>query len=84
MPCIVESDPALHLPRAFLAAVYADLGRLDEAQATASDLMRLEPTFIASRLLKSHTFHDPAKDARFIGLMHDAGLPEGPILSESQ
>ena len=72
----IDLNPTHVLPRAFLAAVYADLGRLDEAQATANDVMRLDPTFSASRLLKSHTFHDPAKDARFIGLMHDAGLPE--------
>jgi adenylate cyclase len=72
----IDLNPTHVLPRAFLAAVYADLGRLDEAQLTANDVMRLAPTFSASRLLKSHTFHDPAKDARFIGLMHDAGLPE--------
>jgi TolB-like protein/cytochrome c-type biogenesis protein CcmH/NrfG len=72
----ITLNPTHVLPRAFLAAAYADLGRLDEAKATANDVMRLKPAFKASRLLKSHTFHDPEKDARFIQLMHDAGLPE--------
>jgi adenylate cyclase len=72
----IDMNPTHVLPRAFLAAAYADLGRLDEAQATANEVMRLEPTFSASRLLKSHTFHDPEKDAQYKELMHRAGLPE--------
>jgi TolB-like protein/Flp pilus assembly protein TadD len=64
------------LPKAFLAAVYADLGRLDEAKATARQVMQLNPSFTATRLIKSHTFHDPETDARFRDLMHRAGLPE--------
>jgi hypothetical protein len=64
------------LPQAFLAAVYADLGRIDEAKSSANAVMRLEPEFTATRLIQSHTLHDPAKDAQFKGLMHRAGLPE--------
>jgi len=64
------------LPQAFLAAVYADLGRSDEANATAKEVMRLDPKFTATRLMQSHTLHDPARDARFRNLMQRAGLPE--------
>ena len=64
------------LPRAFLAAVYADLGRIKEAQATANEVMRREPKFTATRVMQSHTLHDPVKDARFRELMILAGLPE--------
>ena len=35
----------------------------------------LNPNFTATRLINSHTFHDPAKDAQFRNLMHRAGLP---------
>ena len=72
----VDQNPTHILPKAFLAAVYVDLGRLDEAKATANQVMQLNPNFTATRLIKSHTFHDPAKDAQFRNLMHRAGLPE--------
>ena len=72
----IDLNPTHVLPRAFLAAVYADLGRVDEAKAAANQVMRLDPNFTATRLIKSHTFHDPARDAQFRSLMHRAGLPE--------
>jgi tetratricopeptide (TPR) repeat protein len=71
----IDQNPTHVLPQAFLAAVYVDLGGLDEAKATAKQVMQLNPNFTATRLIKSHTFHDPAKDAQFRNLMHRAGLP---------
>jgi adenylate cyclase len=71
----IDQNPNHVLPKAFLAAVYVDLGRLDDAKATANQVMQLNPSFTATRLLKSHTFHDPEKDAQFRNLMHRAGLP---------
>jgi len=64
------------LPRAFLAAAYVDLGRMDEARAQADEVMRLNPKFTASRLMASHSLHDSARDARYKDLMVRAGLPE--------
>lgn len=72
----INLNPTHVLPQAFLAAVYVDLGRLDEAKATANQVMQLNPNFTATRLIKSHTFHDPAKDSQFRNLMYRAGLPE--------
>jgi adenylate cyclase len=72
----IDQNPTHVLPQAFLAAVYVDLGRLGEAKATANQVMQLNPNFTATRLIKSHTFHDSTKDARFRSLMHRAGLPE--------
>ena len=72
----IDLNPNHVLPHAFLAAVYVDLGLLDDAKATANEVMRLNPKFTVTRLLKSHTFHDPARDARFRNLMQSAGLPE--------
>ena len=72
----IDQNPTHVLPQAFLAAVYADLGRLDEAKATATQVIQLNPSFSVARLIKSHTFHDPEKDAQFMDLMHRAGLPE--------
>ena len=72
----IALNPTHVLPQAFLAAVYADLGWIDEARTTTNEVMRLEPKFTATRLIQSHTLHDPARDAQFISLMHRAGLPE--------
>ena len=69
-------NPEHVLPQAFLAAVYTDLGRLDEAKAAAAEVVRRDPKFSVNRLLTSHTFNDPAKDATFKRLMTRAGLPE--------
>ena len=72
----IALNPNHVLPRAFLAAVYIDLGRNDEAKATAKEVMQLDPKFTASRHMRSHTLHDPVRDARFVDLMQQAGLPK--------
>jgi TolB-like protein/class 3 adenylate cyclase/Tfp pilus assembly protein PilF len=71
-----DLNPNHILPKAFLAAVYADLGQIDEAKAIADEVKRLDPKFSASRLMQSHTLHDPVKDDKFKNLMQQAGLPE--------
>ena len=63
-------------PHAFLAAVCADLGRLDEANEAADAVMRLDPNFTATGFMRSHTLHTPSRDQRFVTLMVRAGLPE--------
>ena len=72
----IDLNPNHILPKAFLAAVYADLGQIDEARAIADEVKRLDPKFSASRLMQSHTLHDPVKDDKFKNLMKQAGLPE--------
>ncbi|BBO78752.1 guanylyl cyclase [Desulfosarcina widdelii] len=72
----IALNPTHVLPQAFLTAFYADLGRIEEARKTANEVIRLEPNFTANRLIRSHTLHDPVKDAKFRNLMHRAGLPE--------
>jgi TolB-like protein/class 3 adenylate cyclase/cytochrome c-type biogenesis protein CcmH/NrfG len=72
----IDLNPNHILPKAFLAAVYADIGQIDEAKAIADEVKRLDPKFSASRLMQSHTLHDPVKDDKFKNLMQQAGLPE--------
>ena len=69
-------NPHHVLPKAFLAAVYADLGRIDAAKAAADEVMRIDSKFSTTRLMQSHTLHDPARDDQFKTLMLQAGLPE--------
>jgi adenylate cyclase len=72
----IALNPNHVLPKAFLAAVYADLGRIDEAKATANEVLRLNPKITATRLMQSHSLHNPERDARFKDLLQRAGLPE--------
>jgi len=72
----IDLKPNHVLPHAFLAAVYADLDRMDEARAETDEVMRLNPKFTASRFMQSHTLHDPVRDDRFKDLLQRAGLPE--------
>jgi adenylate cyclase len=69
-------NPHHVLPKAFLAAVYADLGRIDAAKATADEVMRTDSKFSTTRLMQSHTLHDPVRDDQVKTLMLRAGLPE--------
>ncbi len=72
----IDLNPKHVLPKVFLAAVYADLGRMAAAKATAGEAMRIDSKFSSTRLMQSHTLHDPVKDEQFINLMQRAGLPE--------
>jgi TolB-like protein/class 3 adenylate cyclase len=72
----IALNPEHVLPRAFLAAVFADLGRIDDARAAANEVVRLDPKFSVNRLMRSHTFNDPERDAKFKHLMKGAGLPD--------
>jgi TolB-like protein/class 3 adenylate cyclase/Flp pilus assembly protein TadD len=72
----ISHKPKTDLPYAFLAAVYADMGRMEEAKQAAREVTRLNPTFSANRFMKSHTLHDAARDARFVELLRRAGLPQ--------
>ena len=62
-------------PRAFLTAVYTDLGLTDEARKQAQEVLRIDPQFSATKFMISHTLHDHVRDTRFVGLLHEAGLP---------
>lgn len=72
----IDLKPNHVLPHAFLAAVYADLERMEEARAEGDEVMRLNPKFSASRFMQSHTLHDPVRDDRYKDLLQRAGLPE--------
>jgi TolB-like protein len=57
-----------------IAACYAQLGRMDEARATAAEVLRLDPTFRLSTVKLAYKF--PADRNRVLDGMRKAGLPE--------
>jgi len=80
----IDQKPRSATPHVQLAAVYADLGRMNEAKAAAKEVKRLNPKLTASRFVKIRPFHDlkrdsfrdPKRDAWYINLLVRAGMPE--------
>ena len=62
--------------RARLAAVYSDLGRMDEATVVAIEVLQINSKFTVSKYQKSDHFQDPKRNAWLRDLMVRAGLPE--------
>ena len=62
--------------RARLAAVYTDLGQMNEATAVAVEVLRIRSKFSVSKYQKSDHFQDPKRNAWLKDLMVRAGLPE--------
>lgn len=62
--------------RRLLAAVYAHLGRLDEARFAAEGFLQANPTFSIKEWAKFEPYSDPNELQRFVDGMRNAGLPE--------
>lgn len=62
---------------AWLAATYAQLGRVGEARASAAEVMRLEPGYtIGGPLSRLRVFKNPEDEQHFADGLRMAGLPE--------
>ena len=59
-----------------LAAVYVELGRMDEARAEVAEHMRVSPGFSLGRFKERIPIKDPAVLERYINALRKAGLPE--------
>jgi tetratricopeptide (TPR) repeat protein len=60
----------------FAAAAYGLLGRIDEAQAALSEVLRLDPDFRSENVERVSVYSDPRTRARYIEGLRNAGLPE--------
>lgn len=72
----VEISPSFQLVRTWLAAAYAGVGRLEEAQWEAQEILALDPTFSIARLERALPIRDPEYRERFVNDLRRAGLPE--------
>src|SRR5262245_8688598 len=64
-------------PHVWLAATYAQMGKLAEGRAAVAEVMRIEPNFSISgttRVLV--TFKNPDDDQHYFDGLRKAGLPE--------
>ena len=70
---------AMHYPAylwayAYLAAVYSELGREEEARAAVSEMLRISPHYSLSMTRQRWPFKDPAQLERFLTALRKAGL----------
>ena len=59
-----------------LAAVYAHLGRLDEARSEAEEFMKVIPNFSINEWARTEPHTDPDELQRYVNGLRKAGLPE--------
>jgi tetratricopeptide (TPR) repeat protein len=59
-----------------LASVLGELGRVDEAQAAARDVLAQEPNFSIQSYAAGLSFRNPEDLQRVVNGLHAAGLPE--------
>ena len=63
-----------------LAAVYVDLGKMNEANAAINDALRLNPKYTVTDYQKSYPFPSAERNAWYKELLLRSGLPEYPPL----
>ena len=59
-----------------LAAVYAHLGRLDEARSEAEEFMKVIPSFSINEWARTEPYTGPDELQRYVNGLRKAGLPE--------
>jgi adenylate cyclase len=62
--------------QAGLTATYSLAGRLNEARAQASEVLRVQPKFSSERYAKKFPFKDKAEIDRLNAALRKAGLPD--------
>ena len=72
----IQQRPEFPLPYAVLAASQTLLGRLEDAQATVSDLARIQPSFSVAGLRQFYGSPEPDWFKRLSDSLRKAGLKE--------
>ena len=68
-------NPTGQYERMWLAATYAKLGRIEDAEWEAQELLGLDPQFSLNRISKVLPFKDPAQLELLLAGLRKAGLP---------
>jgi adenylate cyclase len=73
---VVESNP--HFPRGhlMLAAAYGQVGRIDDAEWAATEVLTLLPDFSIEKARQTTPYKNPADMERYIEGLRKAGVPE--------
>jgi adenylate cyclase len=73
---VISRNPDFFYAHLFLAAAYAQLGRMEEAKAEAAEALRIDAGLWAQRRARHLPYKDAAALARLVDGMHKAGVPE--------
>ncbi len=73
---VVERNPAASEGHLFLAAAYAQVGRIEDAEWEAQEILTLLPNFTLARMRQREPYKDPAHLDHYIEGLRKAGLPE--------
>ena len=72
--------PADYWPKIYLAAIYAQLGRQDEARTAVEELLSLSPEFCLQTLPEELEKYNASDDGieHWVDALRKAGVPEEP------
>jgi len=70
----ITLTPGNELPHIFLAGCYAELGRMNEAQAEVAEVMRLNPTYSLEWASRNVPYEGPEDRERFFAAQRKAGF----------
>jgi TolB-like protein/Tfp pilus assembly protein PilF len=70
----LSRNPAILADHVCLAAIYGELGRTEEAQAEAAEVLRLRPHFSAEAWTQALFYNDQAVTNRVLAALRKAGL----------
>ncbi len=73
---VVARNPAALRGRLWLAAAYAQVGRIEDAEWEAQEVLALFPDFSLARVRQTEPYKDPTHLDRYIQDLRKAGLPE--------
>ncbi len=72
----VARNPNFVPAHRFLAAQYAELGRMKEARAEVAEVLRISPRASLEDMRRRWAYKDQAVLERILGALRKAGLPE--------
>ncbi len=68
--------PTAPLPLFWLLMTYADMGKVEEARATAKELFELRPNYKVKRFVHGIQYKDRSKVEQRLDSLRKLGLPE--------
>jgi tetratricopeptide (TPR) repeat protein len=73
---VISRNPDFLGGHMYLAAAYAQLGRMKEAKSEAVEVLRIDPSLSVQRVAPRLPYKDAAALARLVEGLRKAGLPE--------
>ena len=72
----IARNPSAQRPRMLLAATYAQLGLMEDAEWQSEELLALDSNFSLKRILEAQPFKNPSHLEPLLDGLRKAGLPE--------